>query len=1300
MKPYFLLITFLCFYIYNSYSQIAITNPFEDRAFTKNEGQWLKEEKETNRHIYFGAMVQGKQVFITNKGLVYKYLDYYNKKKDFFEKWLERKNSTQEEEEGDDFYKKGEYLPKYVFVNYDGINSQLEISENEKTRSYTSYADPLKGNQTIKAFAYKKITLKNCYSKIDIEFTITSNGGFEYQFILKPYADANLIKLSYQGVSNLYLTDNNELQLVVDGQKKLTETAPISFIKQTNQAIISKRTLLKNTQQFILENYDKSQEVVIDPIVFNPLLTSYNKAYDLSKDNAGNILVFGGLCPYVLKKFSSTGVLLWSFDWSTINPTATLYGDFAVDQNDNVIMLQGYPNGRVIKTDPNGVIILNTIAGNIGSSGIAEFWRIAYNCDYSTLRVSGYADFFGGFKQMMNMDPATGTVISASPSAIDESRALFVSPLGDIYSLTPSQVGVNPAANFFTKFDVSLTSVYRVVSGYNTTEGQGIYQNVSYGGGASPFANMNAITADVSNVYTYDGSTIYKRRQNTGTSVGSIVIPNGVTLGNSGIVIDPCFNIFVGTQNGVVRLDTNLTIINTIATPAQVYDLCLYNGHILATGNGFVNELNFNTSCNLTVTTTTIANTRCTLPFNGVASITNITNGIMPYTYLWSNGATTPSITALAPGKYWVLTKDAYCGNPKTSVDTVIIPNTTTIPTASFSVNNSCLGTVTSFSNLSTPIAPNTFSVSTWDWDFTSNNTIDVSTQNPTFTYTAAGTYSVTLFVKTNADCKDTLIIPLTIFANPVASFSSDSVCLSSTSHIINTSTLNISTSTNYQWDFTNDNIADVTGPANINYTFPNAGNNIVGYTVTTTPVVGLTCKKDTTQNVWVNALPQPAFSFTNHCINAQPNAFDASASSISIGTNTNYAWAFGDSQLTTSVVATTTHTYVAAGIYNTTLTVTSNKGCISSVSHQVEVYKKPMMSIAVSPLICLGSATSFTAVSAANSAVVVSWDWDMNNTLGTIEVSGQSNVYTFATAGTQTIALISTTRHGCKDTISRNAYVNYIPTPNFTVDKPKGCPLPHCVKFKDSSTVTLPAQIKTWEWAFGDGTSTSNSTNTIQSHCYTNSSSNQLALFTVTLTTTTDSGCVAFNVKPNMITVYPKPIANYTIVPEFGNVVVPLVHFINQSVDYTKWYWSFGDGPQIDSTNVNPDHTYISEYSNKYHSILVVANAYGCLDTAYVLVDIAPDFSFYIPNAFTPNNDNVNDKFTGAGIGIIEYEMWIFDRWGENVFYTDDITKGWNGKVQGKDADVKDDVYTWKVILKNVFNKTLNYVGHVTLLR
>ena len=210
------------------------------------------------------------------------------------------------------------------------------------------------------------------------------------------------------------------------------------------------------------------------------------------------------------------------------------------------------------------------------------------------------------------------------------------------------------------------------------------------------------------------------------------------------------------------------------------------------------------------------------------------------------------------------------------------------------------------------------------------------------------------------------------------------------------------------------------------------------------------------------------------------------------------------------------------------------------------------------------------------------------------------------------------------------------------------------------------------------------------------------MAQYNVQLLVTTDSGCVNTINKLNYITVFPKPIANYTVNPNPGNVVTPLEFFTNQSIDYTKFWWTFvGTGPfKVDSINVNPEHFYDSETAQTYYTNLIVMNQYGCSDTAYVPVEIGPEFTFYIPNAFSPSNDDgINDFFTGKGIGIATYEMWIFDRWGELIFQSDDITKGWDGRANNGDKIAQQGVYVYKIEVRDFSQKHHGYTGHVTLL-
>lgn len=626
-----------------------------------------------------------------------------------------------------------------------------------------------------------------------------------------------------------------------------------------------------------------------------------------------------------------------------------------------------------------------------------------------------------------------------------------------------------------------------------------------------------------------------------------------------------------------------------------------------------------------------------------------------------------------------------------------------TIP--DFTPDAVCFGTATTFSNLTnTTTNANVGGTPTYVWDFADGSSVNGLT-NPTHTYTLGGntnaTYNVTLTATSSHNCIDNIVKTVSVYAVPSASFTSDSVCLGQTTQLIDASNGNGNAFTNYEWDFLNNGTVDASGISSPNFIFPTHGINAVSYTVTTSPISGLTCKNSTnTITVWVNPNPIADFTFVNNCINVQPNIFDASSSSIAVGSNTAYVWAFGDSGGNSGISV--THVYATAQTYMATLTVTSNKGCQNSISKQVEVYQKPTTSVAHSNA-CDGKSMTFTATALPGSPTVANFAWDLNNNVNTIEANGQTVSNIFAAAGNQTVNLISTSTIGsCKDTLKVGVYVDYLPVPSFTVDNPAGCPLPHCVRFTDlTPSVPAPAQIVNWKWVLGDGTVINSATNAAQSNCYTNTSSNQLAQFDVKLVVTTDKGCVDSLTENNFITVYPKPIAQYSVEPNPTDILAPTVYFTNQSQDYTKWWWNFGDSDHLDSVNMHPVHEYNGVNAGDYYSYLIVANQYKCVDKTAIKVEIKPEFTFYIPNAFTPNNgDGINDIFTGMGIGIEKYEMWVFDRWGARIFYTDDIHHGWNGKYQGKDEICKQDVYVWKVKLKDVLGKNHDYTGHVTLIQ
>lgn len=147
-------------------------------------------------------------------------------------------------------------------------------------------------------------------------------------------------------------------------------------------------------------------------------------------------------------------------------------------------------------------------------------------------------------------------------------------------------------------------------------------------------------------------------------------------------------------------------------------------------------------------------------------------------------------------------------------------------------------------------------------------------------------------------------------------------------------------------------------------------------------------------------------------------------------------------------------------------------------------------------------------------------------------------------------------------------------------------------------------------------------------------------------------------------------------------------------SQDVVSYFWNFGDGQT--STLINPEHTYAD--SGYYNVMLIVTNEFGCTDTAFEFIYAYPDFRFFIPNTFTPNGDALNDVFTGLGIGFIKYEMRIFDRWGAEIFFTNDLNRGWPGTAGNSNCQIG--VYVYRVDLETPAELKHQFIGHVNLLR
>jgi gliding motility-associated-like protein len=622
---------------------------------------------------------------------------------------------------------------------------------------------------------------------------------------------------------------------------------------------------------------------------------------------------------------------------------------------------------------------------------------------------------------------------------------------------------------------------------------------------------------------------------------------------------------------------------------------------------------------------------------------------------------------------------------------------------ANFNSSPVCIGAPTNFHDLSS--GPPT----TWNWNFGNGNTSTI--QNPTSTYSAAGTYTVTLIATAGACGADTVSIPVTVNPLPVASFSNTTVCLNNSSSFTDLSTGNNSVS-QWSWNFGDGGSSTQQNPTHV---YAAAGT----YTATLLVTNNFGCKDSMPLITVVNPLPQPNFKSTPVCLGVQTCFSDLST--VSSGTITAWNWNFGDGSA--SNLQNPCHTYAAAGTFTVTLSTTSSFNCQNTIALAVTVNPLPTaMFSSTSP--CLGYKTNLTNGSISLPAdPITSYNWTMTG--GTPSSASTQNTSTsYSSGGAHNITLIVTTTSGCIDTIVQQVIV-YIPPVAALSGSGSGC-APLCVNnFQDSSS-TANGNVTSWHWIFAGGTPSTSSQQNPGTVCY-----NTPGTYAVSLIVSNTYGCSDTVTSPAQVIAHAGTHADFSVAPNKAPATDPVFNFQElwtPNPGVTNWVWDFGDGSALDSMNANPSHSYSATATANdfyhYSVTLFVQNQYGCWDTVKKTVELVPEFVFYIPNTFTPNGDFTNDMFFGKCRGVKEYNIWLFDRWGNMIWdchhegnNTDWDNTGqdgmaaackWDGVVQSGGMDMngnsrqfaQEDVYVWKVKLIDIFGKTHDYVGHVNVVR
>lgn len=663
--------------------------------------------------------------------------------------------------------------------------------------------------------------------------------------------------------------------------------------------------------------------------------------------------------------------------------------------------------------------------------------------------------------------------------------------------------------------------------------------------------------------------------------------------------------------------------------------------------------------------------TGCSNPIN-FTDATTISGGPTIISWQWDFGdgntstQQNPSNNYAQQGTYVVsLIATSSLGCPDTITKYISI---NAIPIANFSSTTICEGQTTNFTDLS---SISNGSIASWLWDFGDGNSDN--TQNPSHQYASAGTYTASLSITTDSNCTGQISYPVEVSSTPVASFTTNDICLNTAAVLTNTSTITFGSIAIYNWDM-GDGTTYINS-TNVTHQYASANNYTVSLTATSTGG----CAATMTQILNVYAIPSASFSANNVCLGLAVPFSDLSTTNGSI---TNWEWNFNNG--ITSSEQNPNPVFTTPGQINASLVITDNNGCTDTATNAVNVYPMPLVSYSVQD-ICLKEPASFIDLSSIASGSIVSWQWDFNDG----NTSTLTNpTHNYAIEGTYSTQLVVISDNGCLDSLEQIITVN--PDPALVMILFSG---PICEdspgNFDNQSTIST-GNIVSYNWDFGDGLYSSD---VAPSHTYTSPGT-----YFVSLVGTSDKNCSDTLTSAFPITVNPKPISAFEYNPHETSILSPLISFYDQSsTDAYQFWWDFGDGTSS-SAYQSPNHAYAD--TGTYSVELLVVNNYGCEDSVTYEVKINPDGILYIPNTFSPNNNDINDDFIAKGFGILDYEMFIYDRWGNPIYSCNDISKAWDGTIQNTSKPAPEDVYVYKIKVRVQPDKKHTYIGRVTLLR
>jgi len=395
------------------------------------------------------------------------------------------------------------------------------------------------------------------------------------------------------------------------------------------------------------------------------------------------------------------------------------------------------------------------------------------------------------------------------------------------------------------------------------------------------------------------------------------------------------------------------------------------------------------------------------------------------------------------------------------------------------------------------------------------------------------------------------------------------------------------------------------------------------------------------------------------------------------------YTYSWDNSASTTDVA-----TDLVAGTH--TVTVTDANGCVITITGTIgEPTPLAITSLTPDTQICPEDDIMLTVVGSGGSSPYT-FTWTENGT-----TIGTGTTITVDPEFTNTQYCV-TLSEACGSPTDDGCLMITFPTPiepSAVPDEPEKC-MPGYFEFTNTST--NGGEIATTYWEFGpDGAALETGNDS------THYQFNEVGIFDVILTTTSIYGCVYTDTMESIVEVKPNPIADFTFSANPTTIFEPAVQMQDRSsVDVIGWNW-YSPYSFPDASSVSDPKFYFPEEVGTYPVTLSVVTEHGCVDTLTLYLSVVQDILFFAPNAFTPDGDEHNQYWKAQiqGIDVYDFDLFIFNRWGEVIWENHDPSVGWDGTYNGQ--IVQTGMYTWRARVKDLYNDaSYEFNGSINLLK